>query len=62
MANAPHADVSVDPVNGYSCNFNWATGYSIRPDILLRNQEFQQFAVANYKEVCQDLHATVTKP
>ncbi len=62
MANAPHADVSVDPVHGYSCNFNWATGYSIRPDILLRNQEFQQFAVANFKEVCQDLHATVTKP
>jgi hypothetical protein len=61
MANAPHSDKSVNPL-GYDCNFNWATGYSIRGDITLRNQEFQQFALANYKEAAQDLHATITKP
>lgn len=52
--NAPHND-------RYVCNFEASWGYSIRQDVLSRNQEFQQFAIANYKEVCQDISATLKK-
>lgn len=53
-ANAPH---NVD----YTCDFHATWGYSMRPDLMVRNEEFRQFAMANYKEVCQDLIATITK-
>lgn len=58
LANAPHTDVSVVP-NGFTCHFEATWGYSMRQDVLARNQEFQQFALANYKEVAQDMIATV---
>jgi hypothetical protein len=60
MANAPHSDASV-VAWGYTCDFDWTTGYSLRQDAVLRNQETQQFWMNNYKEVCQDMIATVTK-
>jgi hypothetical protein len=53
-ANAPHND-------GYACDFAATWGYSIRQDLLVRNQEFQHFAFANYKEAIQDLIATLVK-
>ena len=53
-ANAPHND-------GYHCHFEAGWGYNLRQDLSVRNQEYQQFAMANYKEVCQDLIATLTK-
>lgn len=53
-ANAPHND-------GYTCDFDCVWGYNIRPDIAARNQEYQQYAMANYKEACTDMMATLTK-
>jgi len=53
-ANAPHNDA-------YTCHFEATWGYSMRDDLHVRNQEYQQFALQNYKEVAQDLIATLTK-
>ena len=53
MANAPHTDKSVWSL-GYSCNFDFTYGYTLRPDILERNQDYQQYAMRNLKEVCMD--------
>ena len=51
-ANAPHND-------GYTCHFEATWGYALRADLLIRHQEHQQFAIANYKEAAQDLIATL---
>lgn len=56
---APHADAAHNP-NGYACDFDATWGYAMRPDLSARNQEYQQFAMSNYKEACLDLHATLT--
>jgi hypothetical protein len=34
---------------------------SLRPDIAVKNQEYQQYAMANYKDVAQDILSTWTK-
>lgn len=52
--NAPHND-------GYTCDFEATWGYGLREDLSVRNQEYQTFAVANYKEVISDMIATLTK-
>ena len=57
---APHTDSKWDP-QGYTCNFEATWGYSLNPSIATRNQDFQQFALANYKEAAQDMVATLTK-
>ena len=57
---APHTDIEFNK-DGFNCNFNVTWGYSLRQDIVNRNQEFQQFAIGNYKEVCQDIIAMFTK-
>ena len=57
---APHTDKKWNP-QGYDCHFAATWGYSLRQDVVLRNQEFQQFAMQNYKEVCQDIIVTLTK-
>ena len=57
--NAPHTDAQHVP-GMLNCNFNATWGYTLRPDLGVRNQEYQQFAIANYKEVIQDMVATVT--
>jgi len=59
-ANAPHTDVSINP-DGYACDFEAAWGYGVNPALHLRNQEYQQFAMAWYKEAINDVHATLTK-
>lgn len=51
-ANAPHNDT-------YTCNFEVTWGYNMRPDLSVRNQEYQQFAMQNYKEACLDIVATL---
>jgi len=59
MANAPHSDA--EHVEwGYKCSFNATWGYGMNPQILSRNQEYQQFAMGWYKEAIQDIHATLT--
>ena len=52
--NAPHNAE-------YLCDFDASWGYGIRPDLTVRAQEYQQYALANFKEAAQDLAATVTK-
>jgi hypothetical protein len=56
--NAPHTDIQYNP-QGFSCHFDATWGYSLRGDLSVRNQEFQQFAIANYKEVITDTVATL---
>jgi SAM-dependent methyltransferase len=58
--DAPHTDVRWNP-NGYSCDFECTWGYGMRPDLLTRNSEYQQFAMQNYKEACMDTHCTMIK-
>jgi len=53
-ANAPHND-------GYTCDFSSTWGYGLSPALAVRNEEFRQFAVANYKESITDIIATLTK-
>jgi Methyltransferase domain len=60
MSQAPHADAKWQK-GGYTCDFDWSYGYSLRQDIVIRNQEYQQNAMQNFKEVCQDIIATITK-
>lgn len=60
MANAPHTDISVWP-KGFNCDFGATWGYSMHPDLNVRNVETQNFAMQNYKEAIQDCIATLTK-
>lgn len=59
--NAPHTDIKFNP-KGFNCNFAATWGYALRADLATRNAEYQQNAVANFKEACTDTHATLTKP
>ena len=59
-SQAPHTDVKWNP-SGYSCDFDAVWGYSFSPELANRNQEYVQFALQNYKEAAQDLHANLTK-
>jgi SAM-dependent methyltransferase len=52
--NAPH---NVD----YKCHFNCGWGYSLNQALLVRNTEYQNFALANFKEAAQDTICTMTK-
>jgi hypothetical protein len=56
--NAPHTDASVWK-DGFNCHFAATWGYNMREDLAVRNQEYQQFAMTNYKEACQDIMATL---
>jgi SAM-dependent methyltransferase len=46
---------------GLTCDFHSVIGYGLHPAIVPRNQEYQQDAVAWWKEAAQDLIATLTK-
>lgn len=59
-ANAPHSDISCNP-HGYDCDFEAVWGNAMHQTLTTRNTEYQQFAMAWYKEAIQDLHATLTK-
>lgn len=52
--NAPHNDA-------YTCNFAATWGYNLHPSLGVRNQEYQQYAVQNFKEAAQDLIATLVR-
>jgi hypothetical protein len=56
--NAPDNDVEWNP-QGYNCDFEATWGYGMRQDLMVRNQEYQNFALSNYKEAAMDLHACV---
>lgn len=53
-AQAPHNDC-------YTCDFEITYGYSLRADIASRPQDYQQYAMANYKDACQDIVSTWVK-
>jgi len=52
--NAPH---NVD----YQCDFDATWGYSMHPELTVRNQQYQGYALQWFKEAAQDLHATIIK-
>ena len=56
--NAPHTDAQVWE-HGFNCNLTATWGYRMRADLVVRNQEYQQFAMGNYKEACEDIIATL---
>ena len=58
--NAPHTDSQWN-AQGFRCHFAATWGYSLREDLHVRASEAQQFAIANYKEACQDIIATLKK-
>lgn len=51
--NAPHNDT-------YTCDFEFVYGYSENPALSGRDQEYKQYAFANYKESISDLHCILT--
>jgi SAM-dependent methyltransferase len=53
-ANAPHNDA-------YTCDFETTWGYSLRADLNSRNEEYRQYAIANFKDAAQDIIATLKK-
>jgi len=57
--NAPDNDIQWNP-DGYSCDLQFSYGYGMRGDLVPRNVDYQNFAMANYKEACQDIHCTLT--
>jgi SAM-dependent methyltransferase len=58
-AQAPHTDIKFNP-SGYTCHFEVTWGYGLAPHLGVRNQEYQQFAVTNYKDAITDIMATMT--
>lgn len=42
-------------------NFDFGYGYSLDPDVAVRNAEFQQFALKHYRNHSADLIVTLTK-
>lgn len=45
----------------YTCDFDATWGYSLGPNLLTRNQEFQQFALSSHINAAADIVATLTK-
>lgn len=43
------------------CDFDFTYGYSLDNDLLVRNQEWQQFALKHYIQSANDLIVTLTK-
>jgi SAM-dependent methyltransferase len=60
-SQAPHSDAKWLKKGGYNCDFDWSYGYSLRQDLVTRNQEYQQNALQTEKEAAQDIIATITK-
>lgn len=58
--NAPHTDVSINP-EGYACDFDATWAYGMHGELLKRNQDYQMFALSNFKEAASDIIATITK-
>jgi len=56
--NAPHTDIAHNE-NGYTCHWNCTWGYAMHQSLLVRNQEYQNFAMTPFKEACTDLVTTM---
>lgn len=57
--NAPHTDIQYNP-NGYDCNWNCTWGYTVIPELAVRNVEYQQYAMKYYRDVILDMQVTMT--
>lgn len=57
---APHTDKANWP-HGYACDFDAVYGYAMNPALAVRNQEYQQHAMAWFREGVHDIHATLTR-
>ena len=60
LKEAPHTDVS-HWKDGFNCDFEATGGYNVHPSLVVKNSDYQQFALANYKEAAQDTIMTLTK-
>ena len=60
MENAPDNDIQWNP-KGYTCDFEVTMGHTIHQEFQTKHHERQVFAISFYKEVCQDLIATMVK-
>jgi hypothetical protein len=60
LSQAPHTDKSNWP-QGYDCDFDATWWYSMHPSLVVRNAEYQQFAMNFYREGAQDIVATLTR-
>lgn len=58
--NAPHSDARYLK-GGYKCDFDATWGFSLHPEIVPRNQEYQQHALTFFMEAAQDIIATLVK-
>jgi len=58
--NAPHTDAEWNQ-DGLRCNFAVTWGYTLNPDVAVRDAKFQQFAQQYFKEAMQDMVATLIK-
>lgn len=59
-SQAPHSDKKWNK-NGYDCDFHVDVWYSLRQDLLTRNQEYQQNAIMVQKEAAQDMFMRLVK-
>ena len=59
-ANAPHTDAK-HLEGGFACDFDSTWSYNVRPELGLRSREYQEFALAHYRDVINDLVATIIK-
>lgn len=58
-ANAPHSDKK-HWRDGLDCDFDATGGYNLHGQLMTRNEEYRQFAMAWYKEAAQDIIMTLT--
>jgi len=54
-------ELNAPEVTQYICDFEPTWGYNLHPNLINRNQEFQQFALANYCNAALDLIITLKK-
>jgi hypothetical protein len=57
--NAPDNDIEWNP-DGYTCDFECTWGHALRQDLLVRAQDYQVFALTNFKGAATDMLATLT--
>jgi predicted SAM-dependent methyltransferase len=55
---APDNDAEWNP-DGYTCDFQATWGYTMKPDLLLREEKHQRYALENFKEAALDMIATL---
>lgn len=60
VLNAPDNDIEWNK-DGYFCDFDATWGYSLNQAIQTRSLEYQQHALAFWKEAAQDMVATLVK-